>query len=137
MKRSLWLKVGITTVLVIAAGGIIVYTASQSSGLFRFVDEVRAQEKTLKGREVWMAGNLEPGTHKVRAVRGQRQEHKFFLKHRGARIEVRYTGSMPQNAKPDRQLVVRGKVMGNGLFRAAEIRTKCPSKYKSQYEARK
>ena len=38
---------------------------------------------------------------------------------------------------PGLQLVVRGKVMGNGLFRAAEIRTKCPSKYKSQYEARK
>jgi cytochrome c-type biogenesis protein CcmE len=137
MKRSLWVKIGVTSVLVIAAGAIIVYTASRSSGLFRFVDEVRAQEKSLKGRDVWMAGTLEPATHKVRSVRGQRQEHKFYLKHRGARIEVRYTGSMPQNAKPGRQLVVLGKVKGNGLFRAREIRTKCPSKYKSQYEARK
>ena len=137
MKRSLIVKVGVTVGLVIAAGAIIVYTASRSSGLFRFVDEVRAQEKTLKGRDVWMAGTLEPSTHKVRSVRGQRQEHKFFLKHRGSRIEVRYTGSMPPNAKEGRQLVVLGKVMGKGLFRAREIRTKCPSKYKSQYEARK
>jgi cytochrome c-type biogenesis protein CcmE len=137
MKRPLIVKIGVTVGLVVVAGVIIVYTASQSSGLFRFVDEVRAQEKSLKGRDVWMAGTLEKGTHKVRAVRGQRQEHKFFLKHRGAKIEVRYTGAMPQNAKPGRQLVVLGKVKGKGLFRAREIRTKCPSKYKSQYEARK
>ncbi len=137
MRRSLLVKVGVTVALVLTAGVIIVYTASKSSGLFRFVDEVRAQEKSLEGRDVWMAGTLEPTTHKVRSVRGQRQEHKFFLKHRGARIEVRYTGSMPANAKAGQQLVVLGKVTGKGLFRAREIRTKCPSKYKSQYEARK
>lgn len=137
MTRSLIVKVGVSVGLVVIAGVIIVYTASRSAGLFRFVDEVRAQEKSLRGRDVWMAGTLEEGTHKVRAVRGQRQEHKFFLEHSGARIEVRYTGSMPQNAKAGRQLVVLGKVEGKGLFRAQEIRTKCPSKYKSQYEARK
>jgi len=137
MTRSLIVKIGVSVGLVVVAGVIIVYTASRSSGLFRFVDEVRAQEKSLRGRDLWMAGTLEEGTHKVRAVRGQRQEHKFFLAHRGARIEVRYTGSMPQNAKAGRQLVVLGKVKGKGLFHAQKIRTKCPSKYKSQYEARK
>jgi cytochrome c-type biogenesis protein CcmE len=137
MKRTVWVKVVVSVGLVLAAGAIIVYTASRSSGLFRFVDEVRAQEKSLTGREVWMAGNLEEGTHKVRSARGQRPDHKFFLEHRGARIEVRYTGSMPPNAKAGRQLVVLGKVLGSGRFQATEIRTKCPSKYKSQYEARK
>ncbi len=137
MKRSLWIKIGVSAALVLVAGGVIVYTASRSSGLFRFVDEVRAHEGKLKGRDVWMAGTLEEGTHKVRSVRGQRQEHKFFLAHRGARMEIRYTGTMPSNAKAGRQLVVLGRVEGKGLFRAREIRTKCPSKYKSEYEARR
>ena len=137
MKRSLWIKIGITTALLGAAVVIIVYTASQSAGLFRFVDEVHAESSSLTGREVWMAGTLEPDTHQVRMVRGERQQHRFVLSHRGARIEVSYTGSMPSAVKPGRQLVVRGKLTGPGSFTADEIRTKCPSKYKSQYEARK
>lgn len=137
MRRSLWVKVGVTGVLLGATVVVIIYTASQSSGLFRFVDEVRAEEGTLKDREIWMAGDLEPGSHKVRSDRGERQEHRFKMSHRGASIDVMYTGSMPQNVKPGLQLVVRGKLGTAGQFQADEIRTKCPSKYKAEYEARK
>ena len=84
-----------------------------------------------------MAGVLEPDSHQVRANRGERQEHRFKMSHKGASIDVRYTGSLPQNVKPGLQLVVRGKVAAAGQFQADEIRTKCPSKYKSEYEARK
>jgi cytochrome c-type biogenesis protein CcmE len=66
-----------------------------------------------------------------------REEHRFELSHRGQRIEVQFTGAFPRNARPGRQLVVRGKLLPDGRFRAVELRTKCPSKYKSQYDARK
>lgn len=137
MTRSTWLKIGATGILLGAAAVIIVYTASQSSGLFRFVDEVRAEESALRDREIWMAGELEPNSHQVRSNRGERQEHRFKMSHKGSSIDVRYTGSMPQNVKPGLQLVVRGKIGGAGQFHADEIRTKCPSKYKAEYEARK
>jgi cytochrome c-type biogenesis protein CcmE len=136
MSRSLLIKVGVSAGLAVAAVVIIIYTASQSSGMFRFVHEVKAQSKQLKDRELWMAGNLEPGTHKTRVV-GRREQHSFEMSHRGERIHVQYTGAFPRNAQPGRQLVVRGKLNGQGQFQAAEIRTKCPSKYKSEYDARK
>jgi len=121
----------------VAAVAIIIYTASQSSGMFRFVHEVKAQSKQLKDRELWMAGALEPGTHESRVGAGNREQHSFEMSHRGERIKVHFTGAFPRNAQPGRQLVVRGKLDGQGQFQAAEIRTKCPSKYKSEYEARK
>ena len=137
MKRSTWIKLGVTAVVVAVATGIIIYTASQSSGLFRFVDEVKAQSADLKGKELWVAGTLEPGTHQVRTVRGARQEHQFVLSHRGEQIRVHYVGVMPANVKPGLQLIIRGKLADSGQIEAAEIRTKCPSKYKGQYEAHK
>ena len=137
VTRALWVKIGATGILLGAAAVIIIYTASQSSGLFRFVDEVRTDESSLKDREIWMAGVLEPNSHQVRATRGERQEHRFKMSHKGVYIDVSYTGSMPQNVKPGLQLVVRGKLAPTGQFRADEIRTKCPSKYKAEYEARK
>ncbi|MDY0000064.1 MAG: cytochrome c maturation protein CcmE [Polyangia bacterium] len=137
MRRSTWIKVGVTALLLGAATAIIVHTASRSSGLFRFVDEVRAEGESLRNREIWMAGVLEPGSHRVRTTRGQRQEHRFRLSHRGIDIEVAYRGTMPQNVKPGLQLVVRGQLDGKGHFLAEEIRTTCPSKYRSEYEARR
>ena len=138
MKGSVWLKIGITSALILGAVGIIVYTASQSSGIFRFVNEVRAESRDLQGRELWMAGDLEPNSHKSRTTADKREEHQFVLTHKGARIPVSYVGSLPANVQPGRQLVVRGKLAAGGQrFEAAEVRTKCPSKYKAQYEARK
>lgn len=137
MTRSTWIKVGATGAVVAVATGIILYTASQSSGMFRFVDEVKAQSAELRGKDLWVAGTLEPGTHQVRTVRGQRQEHQFVMSHRGEQLQVHYVGVMPANVKPGLQLVVRGKLVKVGLFEATEIRIKCPSKYKGAYQARK
>jgi len=137
MKRPVLIKIGVSAALLIAAVSVIIYTALQSEGLFRFVDEVRAESKSLKGREMWMAGTLEPGTHEVRTNAQSREEHRFYLSHKGARIAVHFVGSMPGNAMPGQQIVVRGKLTPNLEFSADEVRTKCPSKYKAQYEARK
>ena len=137
MRRSLLVKVSLSVALVVAAVGVIVYTASQSSGLFRFVDEVVAQSRQLKDREVWMAGALEAEGHEVVSEAGKRERHRFYLSHKGQKIEVRYTGSFPASVRPGNQLIVRGRVASPGRFEAVELRTKCPSKYKSQYEARR
>lgn len=137
MKRSTWIKIGVSAAVVVAAAGIILYTASQSQGLFRFVDEVKAQSAALRGKELWVAGTLEPGSHQVRTVRGQRQEHRFVMSHHGEQIRVHYLGVMPANTRPGQQLIIRGKLASADVLEAAEIRTKCPSKYKGQYRARK
>lgn len=137
MKRPLLLKITISATLVAAAVGIIVYTASRSAGLFRFVDEVNTQRKELAGKELWMAGKLVPESHRVRRTPDRREEHRFTLAHQGQQIVVLFTGSIPQGVKPGRELIVRGHLSKQGHFRAAEIRTKCPSKYRSQYEARR
>ena len=137
MKRPPLLKLTFSATLVAAAVGIIVYTASRSAGLFRFVDEVNAQREELKGKELWMAGKLVPATHRVRLAPDRREQHRFTLAHQGQHIVVLFTGSIPQGMKPGRELIVRGRLSRQGHFRAAEIRTKCPSKYRSQYEARR
>jgi cytochrome c-type biogenesis protein CcmE len=137
MTSSGRVKISVSVVLVALIVGIVVYTASRSSGLFRFVDEVLAQRKDLSGKELWMAGDLVPGSHEVRLTKDQGQQHRFELTHRGQKILVVYAGTLPSGAAPGRQLVVRGRLGSDDRFQAEEVRTKCPSKYKSEYEARR
>ena len=137
MKTSGRVKIGLSVVLVAAVVGIVVFTASRSSGLFRFVDEVLAQSKDLQGKDLWMAGDLVAGSHEVQLSKDQGERHRFVLTHKGAKISVEYQGAMPPGTQPGRQLVVRGQIGADQRFRAEEVRTKCPSKYKSEYEARK
>ena len=137
MSRSLIIMIAVSVALVAGGIGVVLYTASQSSGMFRFVDEVQAERSKFAGQEIWMAGTLEPRTHKVRVTSEKREEHRFELSHRGKRIAVRFLGAFPPNAQPGQQLIVRGKLDPAGGFHALELRTKCPSKYKSEYEARK
>lgn len=136
MKRSLLLKVTITAALVAGVVIVIVYTASRSAGLFRFVDEVNAQRRELVGKELWMAGKLVPESHRVRRTPDHREQHRFALSHQGQQILVLFTGSIPPGVRPGRELIIRGRLGREGHFHAAEIRTKCPSRYRSQYEAR-
>jgi cytochrome c-type biogenesis protein CcmE len=137
MTTSGRVKLSASVVLVAAVVGIIVYTASRSSGLFRFADEVLAQKKDLSGKELWMAGDLVPNSHEVNLTKESGQQHRFELTHRGQKVLVEYVGTMPPGAAPGRQLVVRGRLGADDRFRAEEVRTKCPSKYKSEYEARR
>lgn len=137
MKTSGRVKIGLSVVLVAAVVGIVVWTASKSSGLFRFVDEVVAQSKDLQGKDLWMAGDLVPGSHEVQLSKDQGERHRFVLTHKGQKVAVEYVGAMPPGTAPGRQLVVRGRIGGDQKFRAEEVRTKCPSKYQSEYEARR
>jgi cytochrome c-type biogenesis protein CcmE len=130
-------KIVLSVVLSAAVVGIVVYTASRSSGLFRFVDEVLTHRKELSGKEMWMAGDLVPSSHDVRLTKEKGQQHRFELSNRGQKILVVYEGTLPSGVVPGRQLVVRGRLESDDRFHAVEVRTKCPSKYQSEYEARR
>jgi cytochrome c-type biogenesis protein CcmE len=51
----------------------------------------------------------------------------------GTELKVMYKGAIPNNFESSTSVVVTGKYT-NGVFRASDILTKCPSKYESQYE---
>jgi cytochrome c-type biogenesis protein CcmE len=137
MNRASIAKIVGSIALVGGAIAIVVITARQSAGLFRFVDEVQRDRKKLEGREFWLAGEFVRDSHDRVSRPGKRQRHTFRVSHRNVVMTVTYVGEMPHRARPGRQLIMRGRLGPRNTFVAHEIRTKCPSKYKSQYQARR
>ncbi|MBF0481672.1 MAG: cytochrome c maturation protein CcmE [Desulfovibrionaceae bacterium] len=47
-------------------------------------------------------------------------------------IRVEYRGAVPDTFKPGAEVIVEGKMRGDGGFAAASLLTKCPSKYQKE-----
>jgi cytochrome c-type biogenesis protein CcmE len=56
---------------------------------------------------------------------------RFTLKGTAARVPVQYHGVIPDLFKPDREVVIEGRLDDSGLFQADVLMTKCASKYQS------
>jgi cytochrome c-type biogenesis protein CcmE len=116
---------------VIVVGGGLAYLLATSFGeamvYFKTVDELLAERGRFDGQEVRVNGQLvegsllqKPGT----------DEFRFALIKNGQRIDVSYSGIIPDTMQPGREILVQGTLQpGSSSFHASEILTKCPSKY--------
>lgn len=50
----------------------------------------------------------------------------------GKTIMVRYKGAVPDTFKPGAEVIVEGGMVGDGMFTAKTLMTKCPSKYEKE-----
>lgn len=58
----------------------------------------------------------------------------YLVDNNGVEIKVEYSGNFPNNFESSTSVVVTGKFQ-EGIFKADNILTKCPSKYEEQFEA--
>lgn len=84
-----------------------------------------------------VAGNMDfYSTHRVRMIgdivnntfRSMDKGYSFNMELNGTFIPVIYNGMLPQTFKDNGRVVVLG-TMDNGIFQAAEMNVKCPTKY--------
>jgi len=86
-----------------------------------------------------VVGNMDYySTHRVRMIgdivnntfRSTEEGYSFNMELNGTFIPVIYKGMLPQTTKGNGRVVVIGTI-NNGIFQAAEMNVKCPTKYES------
>jgi cytochrome c-type biogenesis protein CcmE len=88
-----------------------------------------------------VAGNMDYySTHRVRMIgdivnntlKSTEKGHSFNMELNGTLIPVIYNGMLPQTFRGNGRVVVIGTI-DNGIFKAAEMNVKCPTKYEPTY----
>ena len=127
------MKIGGSVVSATVAIVVMAYSISRSSGVYMKVDKLVRESARWKGKEIWVGGLLVSGSHKYRRIPGRAAEkHRFQVEWKGVRMQVEYEGSVPSGFVPGQQITLKGRLSDAGLFKAVQVTTKCPSKYKSR-----
>jgi len=116
------------------AGGLVsllVLSGTDDSMVYyKTVDELLAERDRFEGRPVRVNGLLEEGS-----LRGRpgTDRYRFVLVKNAARLDVEFSGILPDSMLPGRELVVQGALQpGEDLLLAGEILTRCPSRYEEE-----
>ncbi len=120
-------KVGITTLIIATAFGVLLYTTmGESMQYYKFVDEVMAAPQTWQGKKLQVHGYVvtESIQRKEDAL-----EYKFNVQRNGQILTAYYNGIAPDPFfKPGAEVVMTGHLTDKG-FIATAMSAKCPSKY--------
>jgi cytochrome c-type biogenesis protein CcmE len=103
----------------------ILYTSIAGAG----TPQVQPSElHKYAGKEVTLVGKVVSAQGDAHTAAGLSFVLRDVTGRTAARTNVSFHGSMPDLFKVGREVVVTGKVE-NGVFRAHDLSTKCPSKY--------
>jgi cytochrome c-type biogenesis protein CcmE len=119
-------KVGLTTLVLATAFGILLYTTmGESMQYYKYVDEVAGQQKAWEGKTLQVHGYVVPGSigRKRDAL-----DYEFDLQRNGQVIRAYYSGIVPDTFKDEAEVVLTGR-FGEKGFMATDMTAKCPSKY--------
>ena len=124
--RQKAVKVGVTVlVLGLAFSALLYSTLSESLQYYKYVDEVVAAPHEWQGKNLQVHGYVVPGSI---GRDPDKLDYRFDLQHNGKVIRAYYTGVVPDNFKDDAEVVLTGRLKGDG-FSATDMTAKCPSKY--------
>ena len=119
-------KVGLTTLVLATAFGILLYTTmGESMQYYKYVDEVAANPQAWADKTLQVHGYVVPGSigRKRDAL-----DYQFDLQRNGQVIRAYYSGIVPDTFKDDAEVVLTGRFTDKG-FEATDMTAKCPSKY--------
>lgn len=103
--------------------GVMIYLFTQTNITYEnnFANFIQSG-KTVKATGIWVK-------EKNYQVDKEKNIFSFYMKDpSGQEIKVMYTGTIPNNFESSTGVVVTGKYV-DGVFKASDILTKCPSKY--------
>jgi cytochrome c-type biogenesis protein CcmE len=119
--------------VVIGVIGYLIFSGFNDTTVayYQKVDELKAMDVSAEGKSFRVSGQVIPGSV-VRADDGLSMT--FTLDELGHQMEVTYHGIIPDTFKEGAGVLLEGKYV-NGRFEAANIMTKCASKYESEGQA--
>jgi cytochrome c-type biogenesis protein CcmE len=127
-KRRLRLIVALTAVVLLASA--LVYTSFSASSETRTPSDLLASAE--EGETYELTGRVEPGY-----VRRGNELHFRVRDRKGgdASVPVRYSGTVPDPFRADREVIVEVRKVGQGFVGQPDsLVTKCPSKFTSMKE---
>ena len=123
------LKIGITTVVLTAAvGGLLWTTMSDGAQYYMHVDEVMVEP------ELWVGKRLQVHGYAAKISRAKSSlDWRFDIENNGHVIHAEYNGVVPDTFQNESEIVVTGRLEGQRLLvQPNGIMAKCPSKYEAK-----
>lgn len=138
--------------LIVAAIVYLIVSSTQASAqYFLTVDELKAKGGEMQGRELRISGavigdsiqydaknllltftvaNIPGDNAEIEAQGGLAEVlHQAVIDPNRSRLNVVYNGPMPDLLRNEAQAIMTGKIGEDGIFYAAELLLKCPTKY--------
>jgi cytochrome c-type biogenesis protein CcmE len=126
------IKIALTCLVLTAAlGGLMYTTLAEGTEYYIHVDEVMQDPAAWKGKRLQLHGFVADLRQRPNTL-----DYKFNVHFNGKVIEATYTGIVPDTFKNESEVVLKGKLSGDGF--AVEpngVMAKCPSKYNPQSAA--
>jgi cytochrome c-type biogenesis protein CcmE len=132
--RSKALKIALTCVVLVAAlGGLMYTTLSEGTEYYIHVDEVMQNPASWEGKRLQLHGFVEDLRQRPNSL-----DYRFNVRFNGKVITANYTGVVPDTFKNDSEVVLKGKLHGEGFSVDPNgVMAKCPSKYNAAAPAGK
>jgi cytochrome c-type biogenesis protein CcmE len=132
--RSKALKIALTCVVLVAAlGGLMYTTLSEGTEYYIHVDEVMRNPASWEGKRLQLHGFVEDLRQRPNSL-----DYRFNVRFNGKVITANYTGVVPDTFKNDSEVVLKGKLHGEGFSVDPNgVMAKCPSKYNAAAPAGK
>lgn len=126
MNRRLKLYIAIAVVLIAVA--LLIGTGMQETMVYSVTaKELLANPAKFEGRGVRLEGKVVTGS----LIKHDATSHEFGLTADDEFLRVSYQGILPDTFRENHDVVLEGEYLGNGVFVARHIFTKCASKYES------
>jgi cytochrome c-type biogenesis protein CcmE len=133
-----YIKIGVTAVVLASAFGFMMWTTMRDGAeYFKNVDEVVAQRADVQGKKLQLHGYVIPGSILRNA---STLEYRFAVQNNpirsgepGHRMNISYTGIVPDTFKDEAEVVLKGEITKDGGFHTDPngVIAKCPSKYEA------
>jgi cytochrome c-type biogenesis protein CcmE len=126
-------KLLVAGAILAVAVGYLAY-AGLRTGLSYFVEvDAFLADALLHAQRVRLHGKVGPNDLRVNAAG---KNASFKLVGQSGVVPVSYRGQVPDLLKADGEVVVEGRLDGDGVFQADQLMSKCASKYSSQSDGR-
>jgi len=128
------IKISLTVVILgLAFAGLMYSTLSEGTEYYKHVDEVMANPGAWQGKRLQLHGFVVD--HSI-LRKPDSLDYRFQVQSNGKVVPVRYSGVVPDTFKGGAEVVLKGRLDGNGF--AVEpngVMAKCPSKYEAKAPA--
>jgi cytochrome c-type biogenesis protein CcmE len=126
MKR--WHKLFWAFGVLLFAFGFLVSSGMQETMVYSVTaKELLANPAKFEKRGVRLEGKVVLGS----SIKHDATSHEFDLAAENEVLHVRYDGILPDTFRENHDVVLEGEYLGNGVFTARQIFTKCASKYEA------
>ena len=124
--RTKAFKIALTcAVLAVALGGLMYTSLAEGTEYYKHVDEVMQNPEAWRGKRLQLHGFVTDLRQRPNTL-----DYKFNVTYNGKVMTALYTGVVPDTFKNDSEVVLKGKLQGDGFsVEPNGVMAKCPSKY--------